>query len=90
MYFAENGSSYYCWMNDLGEVRMGIRTSSGTFSDSLVDTVDASLGLMDVPSLSIRPIGHSLCLVMEPISKWVDCLPRSGLFSRYVVGADDY
>ena len=26
VYFAENGSSYYCWMNDLGEVSMGIRT----------------------------------------------------------------
>ena len=45
-YFAENGSSYFCWMNDLGEVRMGVRTSSGAFSNSLVDTVDASLGLI--------------------------------------------
>ena len=46
VYFAENGSSYFCWMNDLGEVRMGVRTSSGAFSNSLVDTVDASLGLI--------------------------------------------
>ena len=46
VYFAENGSSYFCWMNDMGEVRMGVRTSSGAFSNSLVDTVDASLGLI--------------------------------------------
>ena len=30
VYLAENGSSYFCWMNDLGEVRMGIYTVSYT------------------------------------------------------------
>ena len=33
VYLAENGSSYLCWMNDLGEVRMGVYASDGSFSD---------------------------------------------------------
>ena len=46
VFLAENGSSYLCWMNALGEIRMGILSSNGDFSESLIDTVDASLGLI--------------------------------------------
>lgn len=34
VYLAENGSSYVCWMNAQGEVRMGTYTSTGVFSES--------------------------------------------------------
>ena len=59
VYLAENGSSYFCWMNDLGEVRMGIYTADGTFSHSLIDTVSTSHGLIGcsvVADESYRPL----------------------------------
>ena len=59
VYLAENGSSYFCWMNNLGEVRMGVRTSAGVFTDSLIDTVNATLGLIGcsvVVDDSYRPL----------------------------------
>ena len=59
VYLAENGSSYFCWMNNLGEVRMGVRTSAGVFSDSIIDTVNATLGLIGcsvVVDDSYRPL----------------------------------
>lgn len=46
VYLAENGSSYICWMNDLGEVRMGVLASDGTFTHSLIDTVSTASGLI--------------------------------------------
>ena len=59
VYLAENGSSYLCWMNDLGEVRMGVYASDGSFSDSLIDTVNTSSGLIGcsvVVDESYRPL----------------------------------
>jgi len=59
VYLAENGSSYICWMNDLGEVRMGIYTAAGIFSHSLIDTVSTSHGLIGcsvVADESYRPL----------------------------------
>ena len=59
VYLAENGSSYFCWMNDLGEVRMGIYTAAGVFSHSLIDTVSTTHGLIGcsvVADESYRPL----------------------------------
>ena len=59
VYLAENGSSYLCWMNDLGEVRMGIYTAAGIFSHSLIDTVSTTHGLIGcsvVADESYRPL----------------------------------
>ena len=59
VYLAENGSSYFCWMNDLGEVRMGIYTAAGIFSHSLIDTVSTANGLIGcsvVADESYRPL----------------------------------
>ena len=59
VYLAENGSSYFCWMNDLGEVRMGIHTAAGVFSHSLIDTVSTTHGLIGcsvVADESYRPL----------------------------------
>ena len=59
VYLAENGSSYFCWMNDLGEVRMGIYTAAGVFSQTLIDTVSTTHGLIAcsvVADESYRPL----------------------------------
>ena len=59
VYLAENGSSYFCWMNAQGEVRMGTYTSTGVFSESIIDTVDTSLGIIGcsvVVDSSYRPL----------------------------------
>ena len=59
VYLAENGSSYFCWMNALGEVRMGIYTAERVFSHSLIDTVSTTHGLIGcsvVADESYRPL----------------------------------
>ena len=59
VYLAENGSSYFCWMNDQGQVKMGVFTSEGSFSDSIIDTVNTSLGIIGcsvVVDESYRPL----------------------------------
>ena len=59
VFLAENGSSYFCWMNNLGEVRMGVLTSGGIFTDSVIDTVDVTHGLIGcsvVADPSYRPL----------------------------------
>ena len=45
VFLAENGSRYICWMNGLGEIHMGVLTSSGAFSDSIIDYVSTSQGI---------------------------------------------
>lgn len=46
VYLAENGSKYICWMNAQGEVHMGVYTSSGVFSDSIIDNVPTTHGII--------------------------------------------
>ena len=59
VYVAENGSSYLCWMNGEGEVRMGVFTSEGVFSDLMIDSVSTSHGIIGcsvVVDASYRPL----------------------------------
>ena len=58
VYLAENGSSYFCWMNDLGEVRGYLHGCRRLFTDTHRCCWVPPMGSLDVPLLLMnhRPL----------------------------------